>query len=268
MIAIDKLLVKFGEKIILKNVSLEVNPGEVVAVIGANGAGKSTLLKAMAGRIPISGGTVSINHRPIRRWSSRDLAATRAVLSQSVELSFSLSILDVVLLGRFPFSESEQESLIIAYWALKQVGLYEMAHRDLQTLSGGERQRAHFARVLCQLYDDRQGASKYLLLDEPTASQDLSQQHRLLSLARQSAKEFNYGVLMVLHDMNQAARFADRIVLLKKGRLVAAGTPREVLTESHIMNAFEMNCLIQDHPVYDCLHITPLDQAFASIINA
>ncbi len=268
MIAIDQLLVKYSEKRILKKVSLEINPGEVTAVIGANGAGKSTLLKAIAGRVPMAGGRVHINRRPIQQWSARELASARAVLSQTVELSFSLSLIDVVLLGRFPFAESEQESRAIAHWALKQVDLHEMAHRDLQTLSGGERQRAHFARVLCQLHDDRPYAPKYLLLDEPTASQDLSQQHRLLSLARQAAREYNYGVLMVLHDMNQAARFADQIVLLKKGRLVASGTPRQVLTESHIMKAFDMNCLIQDHPVYDCLHVTPLDQVFSPITNA
>jgi len=270
MIEIHQLTINIGKKKILDRINFELNPGEVVAVIGANGAGKSTLLKAIAGQLPAAGGQIMFSRRTLNEWSARELAATRAVLSQSIQLSFSLSVLDVVMLGRFPFSqnEPEQESKAIAFWALEKVNLKEMAYRDLHTLSGGERQRAHFARVLCQLYDSRKNAHKYLLLDEPTASQDLSQQHRLLSLARQASRDYNYGVLMVLHDMNQAARFADRIIMLRKGKLIAAGQPRQVLTEQHIYRAFDMNCLVQDHPVYDCLHVTTLDNAFTPIAKS
>lgn len=266
MIAVHQLSVRIAKKQILKNISLDIQPGEVVAVIGANGAGKSTLLKALAGQVPHSGGQVLFNARPLKDWTSKDLARMRAILSQHINLSFSLKVIDVVMLGRFPFFQQENEAQrrMIAHWALGKVALSDFAERDIHTLSGGEQQRVHFARVLCQLYSQEASGDKFMLLDEPTASQDLSQQYRLLTLAAGVARELNYGVLMILHDMNQAARFADRIIMMKQGQIVASGTPQQVLTPQNIFQAFQVNCLIQDHPVFDCLHVTALDSSLSN----
>lgn len=260
MIEVHQLSVRIAKKQILKNISLEVNPGEVVAVIGANGAGKSTLLKAISGQTSFSGGEVFYNSQPLRQWKSKELARKRAILSQHINLSFSLKVIDVVMLGRFPFfhQENEAQRRMIAQWALEKVALADFAQREIHTLSGGEQQRVHFARVLCQLHSPDESGDKFMLLDEPTASQDLSQQYRLLTLAKEVARELNYGVLIILHDMNQAARFADRIIMMKQGRIVASGSPGQVLTRQHIFQAFQVNCLIQDHPVFDCLHVTAL----------
>lgn len=263
MIEVRQLSVNLARKKILKNVSLNINPGEVVAVVGANGAGKSTLLKALSGQVSANNGQVLYNKKPLKTWKTKDLARIRAILSQHISISFSLRVIDVVMLGRFPFFQQENEARrrMIAHWALGKVALADFANRDIHSLSGGEQQRVHFARVLCQLYAADAKQHKYLLLDEPTASQDLSQQHRLLKLAAAVARELNYGVLMVLHDMNQAARFADRIIMMKQGQVVASGTPQEVLTAQNIFQAFQVNCLIQDHPVFDCLHVTTLDSS-------
>ncbi|MEM6379404.1 MAG: heme ABC transporter ATP-binding protein, partial [Bacteroidota bacterium] len=129
--------------------------------------------------------------------------------------------------------------------------------------SGGEQQRVHFARVLTQLYEEEHNAPKYLLLDEPTASQDIAQQHQLLQLAKQSAKKLGYGVLIVLHDMNLAAQYVDRLLLLKDGQALAQGTPTQVLTTDHIKEAFQVDTLVQKHPLYDCLQIITINQALS-----
>ena len=265
MIRAQHLSLRIGKKTILNNISFQLSPGEVLAVIGANGAGKSTLLKTIAGKTTAKTGQVWFNQKKLEDWSPGILAKQRAVLSQHVQLSFSFSVLETVLLGRFN-AESAQSSKAIASWALKQVNLQEKMHQDVRTLSGGEQQRVHFARVLTQLYEptDHPNA-KYLLLDEPTASQDIAQQHQLLQLARHSAKELGYGVLIVLHDMNLAAQYVDRLLLLKQGQLLAKGTPEQVLTTENIRTAFAIDTIVQKHPLYDCLQVITVNPALNSL---
>ncbi|MEM9885249.1 MAG: heme ABC transporter ATP-binding protein [Bacteroidota bacterium] len=262
MIKVQNISVHIGAKKILQDISLALHPKEVLAIIGANGAGKSTLLKAIAGQIQPKTGNIFLNERSVKDWKANELAQVRAVLSQHTQLSFSFKVLDTILLGRFPqrAKESSSQSRAIAYWALEKVNLTNKADQDIRTLSGGERQRAHFARILVQLYDNNTKANKYLLLDEPTASQDIAQQHHLLRLAELSAKELGYGVLVILHDMNLAAQYADRIALLKDGKMITAGTPRSVLTPKNIKTAFDIDALVKKHPVYDCLQITAVHQ--------
>lgn len=260
MIRVNKISVQLGKKEILRDVSLNLHPGEMLAVIGANGAGKSTLLKAIAGQLKLRSGDILIHNRAIERWKAEELAQVRAVLSQHTELSFSFKVIDTVLLGRFPAQGAEQSSTsrLIADWALEQVQLSDKAERDIRSLSGGERQRVHFARILTQLYDDGERQKKFLLLDEPTASQDLAQQHHLLQLARSCAHDLGYGVLVILHDMNLAAQYANRIALLKNGQLLKVGSPEVVLTPQLIESAFQISTIVRKHPVEDCLQITAI----------
>ena len=225
---------------LLEAVSLELRPGELHALLGANGAGKSSLLRLLAGEWPASGGELLLNGRPLRDWSLPERARQRAVLPQDDELRFGFTAREVVGLGRLAASNgrgADDGAAVRA--ALAETGMLALAERDYPGLSGGERQRVQLARVLAQLEgdggDDLHG--RYLLLDEPIAALDLAHQHAFLSLARRKAAR-GAGVLAVLHDINLAAQYADRISLLGGGRLIAQGAPAEVLCAEHLGAAF------------------------------
>lgn len=232
-----------GARVVLREVSLTVRPAEVLAVLGPNGSGKSTLLAALAGTLRPSRGTVSLDGRCLSLWPGPELARRRAVLLQEARLDFALTVLEVVLLGRLPHlgphAHESPRDLAIATASLERVGARHLAGRPYPELSGGERQRVQIARALSQLQAEDAGPdrARYLLLDEPTASQDLAQQQLLLRLVRALAAE-GVGVLVVLHDLNQAALCADRIALLRDGQLVACGEPGAVLTPPHIEAVF------------------------------
>lgn len=237
-----------GRKAILADASLTIFPGEVVALVGANGAGKSTLLKAMCGDVKISGGTISLDSRSISDWSYHDLARRRAVLSQAVNFTFPFTAREVALLGRNPHvtgSESVRDNEIVDE-ALAAVEADHYADQLFPTLSGGEEQRVQLARVLAQIWDEPVGGNRYLLLDEPTSSLDLAHQHLTLRMARKFAHE-NTGVLVVLHDLNLAARYADRICLMKSGSVCDTGTPAEILTAANVRKAFDFDVAILEH---------------------
>lgn len=258
MIKVSDISVQIGQKVLLDRVSLELHSGEVVAIIGPNGAGKSTLIKAIGKELSYKSGQIYINKTLLKHWKSDQLAKTRAILSQQTQLSFPLLVEDVVLLGRFPYSrENNAQSKAIVHWSLEQVQLSAFAERNMLTLSGGEQQRVHFARTLCQLYEPDNLSSKFLFLDEPISSLDIAQQYRLLELTQYFAKKFGLGVLMVLHDMNMAAQFADRIVLLHQGKQVVQGSPNQVFQQNILKEVFGISTLIQQHPLYECPMITP-----------
>ena len=229
-----------GGRFLLDRVSLELRPGELHAVLGANGAGKSSLLRVLAGEWTPHVGDVRLNGRPMRDWTLPERARQRAVLPQDDELRFGFTAEEVVGLGRLAVAGSRPaDDATAVRVALVETGTLHLATRDHTTLSGGERQRVQLARVLAQLTAD--GAAdlhgRYLLLDEPTAALDLAHQHAFLSLARARAAR-GAGVLVVLHDINLAAQYADRISLLGEGRLIAQGGVAEVLTAEHLRNAF------------------------------
>lgn len=211
-------------KPLLADVSLSVLLGEVLAVVGPNGAGKSTLLRTLCGDLRPTAGEVSLNGRPLSDWSPKELATRRAVLLQSSALTFGFTALEVVMLGR-GLGEADED---LAWRALAAVGLEEFHDRLYPTLSGGEQQRIQLARVLAQLDVERGPGPKYLFLDEPTASLDLAHQHDTLRVARQTAAS-GAGVFVVLHDLNLATQYADRVAVLSKGRIVAMGQPADTL---------------------------------------
>lgn len=226
-----------GGEIVLRDVSLTAHPGELGVVLGANGAGKSTLLRALSGELPLTEGSVLLHARPVQRFEAAQLAKYRAVLSQQFQVAYHMSVGEVAMLGRYPYMEPLPRSRELAKKALKEVGLSSFWGRSVQTLSGGEQQRAHFARALLQLQGE-EGHSRFLLLDEPTASLDLKWQHELLQLARHCAQERNIGVVAVLHDINLAARYADRVWLMGNGRVVASGPPGQSLSAETLSSAY------------------------------
>lgn len=234
-----------GGTTLVDAVSLRLQPGEVLALVGPNGAGKSTLLNLLAGDLAPSAGEVRLGGQRLERLDARRQALHRAVLRQRVGLAFPFSVLDVVLMGRFPHLNGRTESasdLEIARQALEQTEMQAFTQRAFPTLSGGEQTRAALARVLAQ-------AAPILLLDEPTAALDLCHQHATLALAHALA-EAGGAVLVVLHDLNLAALYAHRIGLLQQGRLVALGSPDEVLCSDRLSLVYRTPIRVSRHP--DC----------------
>jgi iron complex transport system ATP-binding protein len=246
-----------------------VKPGEVVAVTGPNGAGKSTLLKVLTGELKPTSGTVFMQERALSLWPLRERARLRAVLPQDFMLSFPFMALEVVLMGRSPHGHGEsRRDYDIAYQALALTGVGNLAGRLYPTLSGGERQRVQLARVLAQIWEAPvDGRSRYLLLDEPTASLDLSHQHATLRIARDFARQ-GAGVLAVLHDLNLAAQYADRIVILQAGRMLADGPPLQVLQPELIDRAFAMPVMVIPHPLQNCPLVVPVPDEFTGRYRA
>lgn len=246
MLMASDLTLRRGSKTILRNLSMHIRPGEIVALLGRNGAGKSTLLKAMSGefhgKLQNSAaqltGDISLNDRPLAQITPRQLATARAVLPQSVQFSFPFTAMEIALLGRYPHGGGgSMNDRVIAMEALALAGAAALAERDVTTLSGGELARVQFARVLAQLRPQHghhrsqsQPAARYLLLDEPTAALDLAHQHHLLSTLRHLTKEWNIGVLAIMHDPNLAARYADQLAWLADGTLLAQDTPALTMT--------------------------------------
>jgi iron complex transport system ATP-binding protein len=229
-------------KAILAPADLAVAPGKVTVLIGPNGAGKSTLLKILAGEIRAHGGSVGIDDVAIDALPVRDLACARAVLPQSAEVAFAFTVEEVVRIGMIPGLPRAAENAIVAR-ALGAVDLADRAGQLCPTLSGGELQRAQLARVLAQLWSSGRN-DPYLLLDEPTASLDLAHQMLVLRLAREHARAGG-GVLAILHDLNLAAMVADTIVVLSKGRIVAAGAPADVITEAMLAEVYGIRLAIE-----------------------
>lgn len=217
---------------LLDEVSLTLRCGELVALVGPNGAGKSTLLRCMAAELAATAGYCELDGQSLDQVSPGWLARRRAVLPQQVHAGFAMKVADVVALARIPWRRhaSPAHNRRMLHEAMEAADISAFAERDFRALSGGEQQRVQLARVLAQVWDStHDGRPRYLLLDEPTSSLDIGNQQRLLSLVR-SVLPQGIGVLAVLHDLNLAAAFSERICLLHQGRVVTTGSPAEVLT--------------------------------------
>ena len=239
-LASDEVNYYVGKQWLLNQVSLAMRPGELLALVGPNGAGKSTLLQLLTGERQPTHGQILLDGRPLPDWPAWLLARRRAVLPQSSSLAFPFTALEVVLLGRTPHcvGGERDRDRHIAWQALAVADVVGLAERLYTTLSGGERQRVQLARVMAQIWDPPlDGSPRYLLLDEPVSSLDLAHQHAVLTLAHRLSRRGS-GVLAVLHDLNLAAQYADRIAVLQAGRLQALGTPRDVLQAALIQQVF------------------------------
>jgi iron complex transport system ATP-binding protein len=252
MLACRSLCVRASWRRLLVDIDLAVGPGEFLAVLGENGAGKTTLLRALAGEplvpLRVTGG-VELCGRPIAQWSARRRAQLRAVLPQHTDVSFAFTAEEVAVLGRYPHSGLTADDRAIAQRALVLADAAHLAQREVATLSGGERARVFLAAVFAQLWETESDLPRFLLLDEPTAALDLAHQHHLLATAREFAAQRGLGLLAILHDLNLAAQYADRLLVLRDGRLLAQGAPREVLTPDLIGAGFAVAACVMAHPL-------------------
>ena len=231
-----------GGATLVDGIDLRIKAGEMVAIVGPNGAGKSTLLRMLSGDLRPTRGQIRLKQREIHAYPPRQLAHHRAMLSQHVNVTFPFTVEEIVHMGAGESGRAAAQRLVDA--ALGEVGLTHFSHRQLPTLSGGEQQRAHFARVLVQLTcGEAQHGPGLLLLDEPTSSLDMRHQIDLVETARQRAQN-GTAVIAVLHDLNLAMRFADRIVLLHRGKLAVDGGRAEAITAETIRRIFEVDVTI------------------------
>ena len=254
MLTIEALTVSYGKRLVLTEVSLEVNSGEVVALIGPNGAGKSTLLRAVSGIIPAQGGKVRMNGEDLLARTAMQRARCLAVVPQAVSMPPAFTVWETVLMGRTPYlnflgqvSTKDEE---IARLALDRVDALELAERRVGELSGGEQQRVLLARALAQ-------ATPILLLDEPTSNLDLHYQVSFMETVSSLARQDNLAVLVALHDLNLAARYSDRVALLVNGEIKASGTPRQVLTPDLISAVYHLPVQVIPHPFADVPLVLP-----------
>ena len=232
---------------LLRNISLEVEAGKVTAIVGPNGAGKSSLLKVLTGDMAPTRGQVQLNHRALAQWPLLHRAQILAVLPQHSRLNFPFTASEVVALGRIPHQTGVIKDTEIVAQALDLVDASYLQKRLYTQMSGGEKQRVQLARVLAQIWQPSDHGEQFLILDEPTSAFDLSHQKLTLDIVRQLANR-GVGVVMVVHDLNLAARCADNLVVFNGGVIAAQGQPEQVLTESLIKVVFDVEAIIGQHP--------------------
>ena len=244
MLRTEDLHIQRGRKTVLAGVTLAVQPGEVLGVLGPNGAGKSTLLGALSGELRAEQGQVWLDQRELSQWPGAERAQRLAVLPQASTLDFAFRVEEVVGMGRLPHQTGRVRDDEIVGAALDAADVSHLHGRSYLGLSGGERQRVHLARALAQEPTD-------LILDEPTNHLDI---HHQLDILRLIAG-LPITTIVALHDLNLAAMFCDRLAIMRDGRLVAAGTPQEVLTESLIAQVFSVRAIVAPSTLHRGLHI-------------
>jgi len=245
MIAANKLTIDYERKIAVVDFDMVVREGEVVSLIGPNGSGKSTVLKVLSRMMKSRGGTVYLDGRDIHKLPTAEVARKLSILSQNHDTPPDFTVRELVTYGRIPhqkwYETINSEDSSVVEWAIEKTNMQELAERSVNTLSGGERQRAWLALALAQ-------QPKVLLLDEPTTFLDICHQLEVMALIQDLNAELGITVIMVLHDINQAAAFSDRIVVIKDGRLVAEGPPLKVLTSELLRDVYRVEAEIALHP--------------------
>jgi len=240
MIQVRNIAYKVREKYLLRETSIDFAPGTLNLIVGPNGAGKSTLLKLIAGQMKGGEGMVLYNKRPLHEYSVSEQARFRAVLSQNLEVSFPLSVYEIVMMGRYAHfnatPESKDKSACEEVMAFFEIN--DLAGRDYTTLSGGEKQRVQFARVLAQIWYPAPENYRYLLLDEPLTFLDVHYQHEFMQQLKVLLRSKDLVVIAVVHDLNLAVKYADNVTLLYEGEILANGTPNEILTIDNVKKAY------------------------------
>ena len=233
-----------GGQCLIECLDLSLEAGEILMLVGNNGAGKSTVLNLLAGCPVPSEGEITLESQPLAAWSSTELAARRAILTQSPSLAFDFTAAEVVSLGATPYTVRAEELKQRMHEVMQWMDVAQFADRSYFSLSGGERQRVHLARVFLQVCL-APSTSRYLLLDEPLAALDLMHQYALLEqLRRLSLSQSGVGVILVTHDLSVARRYADRVCLLKAGRCYAIGKAVEIVTPANIRAVFGVDAVI------------------------
>ena len=255
MISCKNLKVGYEEKIIIENLSLNIKKGEVVSIIGPNGCGKSTLLKSLSRMIKPVSGDIYIQSENIKSLKNKAISQKVCLLSQHNDAPGDLTVEELVYFGRIPHkkwyeskSKSDEE---LVNWAIENTGLTRYKNTPISSLSGGERQRAYIAQALCQKPD-------VLLLDEPTTYLDISYQLELMELVREINERLNITIVMVLHELNQASKYSDRLLIMKSGEIVSDGCPKEIINKEIIKKVYNIDCDIDNDPISNKPRIHPI----------
>lgn len=248
----EQIDVGYGEALVVRQLALSIEPGSIIAIIGANGSGKSTILKALARLLKPESGTVLLDGKPLRDWSRASLARNLALLPQVHGLPEDLTVRDLVAYGRFPHRRSpgnnNSKDQAAVDKALRLTNMQAFLERQLTRLSGGERQRAWLALSLAQ-------EPSILLLDEPTTFLDIRYQFEVLDLVQELNRNLGLTVVMVLHDLNHAARYAQRIIAIRSGRILADGSPEAVITGPVLREVFGIEGIVTQECGYP--HLIP-----------
>lgn len=258
---VESVTCGYGARPVLQEFSLSVRRGEFLAVVGPNGSGKSTLVRTICRTIRPEAGRVLLDGKEIHRMNARALARQLAVVAQETAVEFDFTVEEIVMLGRIPHlsplrGESQRDRAVVRQ-AMRLTNTAHLHDRLVTRLSGGERQRVMVARALAQ-------EPSLLLLDEPTAHLDIAHQVELLDLTRRLNRTEGLTVVAVLHDLNLAAQYADRLLMVKDGRRWAEGPPSEVLTEANVMAVYGSRVKVIRHPVEGTPHVILLSRAVAA----
>ncbi|MCO5248532.1 MAG: heme ABC transporter ATP-binding protein, partial [Chitinophagales bacterium] len=252
MLSIKNISYSVGGQDLLRKVSFEIKQGELISILGPNGAGKSTMVNLISGKNKIQTGEIFWQNQPIQEYRHDFLAKSRAILTQQTHVAFDFDVSSIAMMGRYPYFKNTPEKIDrqIVNIRLSQMDVFDFSKRSILSLSGGEQQRTHISRVLSQVHNENDEDIKLLLLDEPLNSLDIRHQHNVLSRSLQFAKAGNI-VVNVLHDLNLAAMYSDKILLLKQGRLLAFGRPKDVFKEELITECYDFPAKVFSHPFYD-----------------
>lgn len=246
MLRVEKINYELKGRKLLKDITFQVRKGEILAVLGANGAGKSTLMGVLCGEKKPDSGQIYFNGKSLSAYDAATLSKCRALLSQQQQMTLSFKVEEIVLMGRYPHyrnTPTVHDYKVVAE-TMELCGVTAFAGRDFLSLSGGEQQRVHLARVLAQIWDN---PDALLLLDEPISALDLHYQQKVLAIARALARK-GFVIVLVVHDVNFAAMYADRILMLKHGRKLFHGTPVEVLAQKEIYTIFSVESNVIMNP--------------------
>ena len=251
MLAVKNVSFSYGNKPVLENVNLRVKRGDLVGIIGPNGSGKTTLLKLITGVLRPSRGHIETDGKDILSLDSKARARLISMVPQNPQLPLSFSVLDLVLMGRNPHLKLLQWERLpdvrIARKAMQLTNTDHLENLTLSKLSGGEQQRVVVAMAIAQ-------QAPFLLLDEPTSSLDLTHQIKVMDIVTQAQPSTDRAVLMAMHDLTLAAQYCERLIMLSHGRVIAEGSPAEVLTDKNIFEAYSVHAHVIPNPV----HRTPL----------
>lgn len=247
MIKAHQISYKHKEFHILDSVDVHLEYGEFLAIVGPNGAGKSSLLSILANEVK-SKQQILFKDKNISDWPVKELSKHKAKFSQHNSNDIPLEVKDVVMMGRYPYFDAQpkQEDHEAMNKMMYETDVFHLKGREYNTLSGGEKQRVHLSRVMAQLQNEI--AHKLVFLDEPLNNLDVKHQYKALEIIKNFTQKTNSAVV-VLHDLNLAAQYADKILLMKSGRVAAYGTPEEVFTAEKITEAYNFPCTVCDHPI-------------------